>query len=291
MGEKYTKEELIDLYLRDMLDPDAKAAFEEEMHGDDSLAREVELSRQIVNAIERKGEQGAAQELAAISEDELKRILSLAETKPRPKAERQRMQSLSEGKHRPSAAARTPLWKWGGVAAAAAIIAVIIIGIQPRYSSQDLYATSYERPVYDPAISRGDAEIPYDLKVMLDDAGQLYESGDMPGAAEIYNKVVDEFPQDVLPDDALFYYAVTLCETNRITEAQNIFSKLAAEPDSEYTEDAQWQSALSYLRLGDRKEAINILESVKSAGGVYAPQADELLDRLKQKRLFRNWQS
>lgn len=269
MPEKYSKEELTDLYLRDMLDTDEKIAFEERMREDENLAREVELSRHIINAIERKGEQDVVQELAGVSsKEEAKRILS-----------------LTEAKHRVAGRRRT-LWRWVGVAAAAVMIAVVIIGMQPRYPVHELYAMSYERPIYDPVISRGDPEISAGLKQMLNDAGKLYESGDMSGAAGIYDKASEQFPQSVLPDDALFYYAVTLCGTGRIEEARNIFIKLAVDPDSEYTEDAQWQSALLYLRAGERKKAMSALATIHNTGGFYATQAGELLELLKQKRLF-----
>jgi tetratricopeptide (TPR) repeat protein len=225
-----------------------------------------ELERHIATAFERKGERDALKELEGVdSEARLRKILSLAEGKYTRKA------------------ARPAALRWWSVAAAVAVIAVAVIGLQPRYSTEELFAAAYERPVYDPAVSRGGEEVPVEMKPLIDRAGELYEAGNMQEAATIYDSAA---ALGGLPDEALFYHAVALAETGRENDAETIFLSIAADPVSEYTEDAAWQSALLYVQLGKRTEARHALESIAAGNGKYVSKANDLLALLKQKRWF-----
>lgn len=271
MNSKYTTEELIDLYLRDILDSQDKAAFEKRIADDEDLRSEVELTRHIANAIERKGERGAVGELRNVeSVEELRYILNGAENKHRKKSR------------------HITLRRWLiPTAAAVAVASIVLIGLQPRYSSQELFSQSYITPAYDPAVSRGGEEVPQELKQILDQAGKAYDSGDMADALALYSEADKKFPSQDMPDDARFYRAITLAETGQANEALAEFSRLAADSDSEYSEDSQWQTALLYLKKGDRKNSKTVLKEIAASDGIYAHNARHLLVKMRKTRLFK----
>jgi len=270
MDTKYTKEELIDMYVADALDKDDKEDFEKRMAQDEALRREVEFARHITNAVERKGEQKAVKELHKIdSVEEFRRILSGAESKYRPKGR------------------RIALRRWVISAAAAVASIVIIVGLQPRYSTQQLFSMSYETPVYYPVVSRGGEKIAPELKQMLDRAGEVYETGDMEKVVALYGKAQEMSPSGDMPDDARFYHAVALAETGMTEKALAGFSRLAADGESEYSEEAAWQIALLYLKKGDRKHTKEILRAIIASDGIYADDARQLLAEIEKTRFFK----
>ncbi|GAB0481691.1 hypothetical protein KML24007_04370 [Alistipes indistinctus] len=267
MNSKYTTEELIDLYLREVLDSQDKSAFEKRIADDEDLRREVELTRHIAGAIERKGERGAVGELRNVESVEgLKHILNGAENKHRKKSR------------------HIALRRWLVPTAAAVVVAITIIGLQPRYSTQELFSQSYITPAYDPAVSRGGEEVPQELKQILDQAGEAYDTGDMTGALALYSEADRILPLQDMPDDAQFYRAVALAEIDQTQEAQEIFSVLAADGESDYSEDAAWQMALLHLKNGERKNSQAVLKKIVASDGVYADDARHLLVEMRKTR-------
>lgn len=261
--------ELIDRYVTGRMTPDEQAAFEERMRRDPELAREAETVRHIANAVERRNEQAAFDELARIgSVEELKRILNAAghgavETPPR----RNRLRRL------------IPF-----AAAAAAVLVFVWIGMRPEYASEELYGRWYETPEYAPAVSRGGTETGAELERLLDSAAACYAAGKMDRAVALYEEA--EHSGQAYPDYARFYRAAALAAEGRSEEAVRGFLRLAGDPGSEYAEDAAWQLALEYLRLNDRARARERLESLASKQGPYADDARKMLGELDRKKWF-----
>lgn len=262
-------EELIDRYVTGGMTPDEQAAFEERMRCNPGLTREAETVRHIANAVERRNEQEAFDELAQIgSVDELKRILNTAEQgtagTPPPRNRLRRLIPFA--------------------AAAAAVLAFVWIGMRPEYASKELYDRWYETPEYAPAVSRGGTETSAELERLLDSAAACYTAGKMDRAVLLYDR--GENSGQEYPDHARFYRAAALAAGDRSDEAIRAFRRLAEDSGSEYAEDAAWQLALEYLRSNDRARARECLESLISKQGPYAADARKMLGELDRKKWF-----
>lgn len=55
---------------------------------------------------------------------------------------------------------------------------------------------------------------------------------------------------------------------------------------SAYSEEAEWLLLCAYLQTGNREQAEAAALSIRQKKGVFAPQADEVLKQLKEKRWF-----
>lgn len=268
MDEKHDIEELIDLYVANRMTPDQRAAFEERMRRDPELVREVELTRHIANAIERRSERDALEELERIgSVAELKRLINKTE----------RRASQGPAKHRGMLRQLLPF-----AAAAAAILGFVWIGMQPEHASEKLYDRWHETPEYAPAISRGGVEIGTELERLLDSASIYYVAGDWDKAIAVY----DRGSGQEYPDYARFYRAAALAEAGRSEEAVAELELLAQNPGSDYAAEAAWQLALEYLRRGDRAQAEQTLEALISKEDAYADDARRLLKELNVRKWF-----
>lgn len=211
------------------------------------------VEEQIVDAIVRKGEREAKEELTQIgSADELRRILVNAEDKHR--------------RSRPTrASSRGLIWLVSTVAVAAA---VLIVGFLPRYSTDNLYARWSQVPTHE---------------INLDSMAQeMYPTQEeMYGSSKVqYNKGSVEISE--LP----FYQAKVLAWAGDTDEAIAIFSQLAADPDSAFSEDAAWQLALTYLKAGEREKATAILDNIIQGDSLYKNEARQLLKDVERKWLF-----
>lgn len=169
-------EDMIDLYLLGKLDADSTREFEQSMQRDPQLEAQVQQMRGIITAFEKRGEQKALAALQRVeSEDELRRIINRAELRAVPHNRIRR------------------IYLWSG-SAAAAVIAILIIGLQPQYSTQNLYQT-YHTSFLNIEItpSRGDdntQELQHDI-AQWDMAMQYLNQGKRDECAIIINKLIE----------------------------------------------------------------------------------------------------
>jgi len=66
---------------------------------------------------------------------------------------------------------------------------------------------------------------------------------------------------------------------NKPQEAITSFQKVSK--DSAYAEEAQWYTALTYLKAEDKPNAVRMFTQIKDEQGYYAPQAQKILSQLK----------
>lgn len=191
-----------------------------------------ELSEHIVNALERRGEQSALEELRSVNESELRR-------------------TISRTRQHYKLSARPSSWRMiAAIGSAAAVIALLWVGFQPKYSTAELYQSYGPIAAYEPA---------------------------PPGRGE---SVVES------DDDKIYASALELIGNNKIGEAIGKLTYLAERTSFEFHQRVKWELALAYLHIDNRVEASKLLEEISKDNGEYNSAASELLAKLNKKRWF-----
>lgn len=245
----------IEHYLAGQLSGTALTEFEQAMAKDKALATQVELIKEVDNAL-------ADKTAVTAFEDQL---ASLGKT------------------HFPSTAIpktevivkRLPFVRKQWLAAAAMIGAMFAIllavwNISAPTSSNDLYAQHFQ--TYDISVERGIDTTIVPEKTALD----LYEQ-------QAYEKAIPAF-QNVLqndPQNGLLILCLGNCflKTEQTNKAVEQFLSIAA--DNHYYRAAQWYLALAYLQKGDKVKAKPFLEKLAAIeNGRYPEKARNLLKAL-----------
>lgn len=241
------RDEYIDQYILNKLSEEERIAFEEEMRNDKDLEESVMLRMHIAVAFQRKTEAPVLEALNNIeSEGKLRAILSKAEDEfQETETQDGRRKNPLERSYEPSHSAnKRPILPY--IAAAAVVIALVWFGIQPKYSSGNLYADYYSAEYYEPLPSRGD---------------------------------------ELSADEKSLYEAVRLMESDT-ERALILLQSLQTDDTFLLKEDAQWNIALAYLKLEKRSKAKTSLKEIIAGKGEYAEKAGELLNRLNEKKWF-----
>ena len=203
------------------------------------------VERYIADAFVRKGEQETLEELAGVeSVDKLRQIMDDAERRYRPVPMNR---TTVRGYHQAAFQKNRLIVMLMSVAAVIAI--VVFIGVQPRYSTDELYVRWHTAVPYEPVVVRGGDDVAEAQKKSLESAIALAGSGKMEEAVEL-----------LLP--------------------------LTADGQPEIREDAQWQLVMVYIKSGKRNEALQILHEIVGNNGAFTKEVDELINEITKKRWF-----
>lgn len=193
---------------------------------------ENELTGHIVNALERRCEQDALKELHSMNENELRAAIG----------RNRELQRIS---------ARLSGWRviaaWCSVAA---VIGLVWIGFQPKYSAAELYQS------YGPIAA--------------------YEATP-PNRGETTGDSADE---------KIYASALELIQSNKTAEAIDKLTYLAGRTSFRFRQNAQWELALAYLKIDKRTDSQRVLTEISKGGGEYSAKASELLQMIRAKRWF-----
>lgn len=237
--------EKIEGYLNQTLTPEEQTAFEKELLASTALQEEVEKHRVLHETLSDTDTLAFREKLARIS------------------------QEIKEEEQQESSSGFSKYWK-----IAAAII--VLIGVSallwiPNFApiqGGGLYATYYEPfPVED--TTRG--EDTQDFAEVL----TAYSKGE-------YQQILSQLEEITNAKDSNqfdLYLGNSYMNTNHEKKAIPIFESIAKT--SKYYENAQWYLALTYLKLGDKKQVISILKELVEYNGVYKDKSVKLLEDLQ----------
>lgn len=193
---------------------------------------EDELTEHIVNALERRSEQDALKQFGTMDETELRAAIG----------RNRQTQRIS---------ARPSGWRvvvaWGSVAA---VIALVWIGFQPKYSAMELYQS------YGPIAA--------------------YEATPPSRGETVENSA----------DEKTYASALELIQSDKTSEAIEKLNYLASRTSFRFQQNAKWELALAYLKIDKRADAKRVLTEISEGGGEYSAQAAELLAKISEKLWF-----
>ncbi len=162
-----------------------------------------------------------------------------------------------------------------GIAILVGIIGVTRLMIKSSDSNCDALFSQYYQPYQSDFASRSDEVVVNNLYL----AFQAYETKDYDKAVELFSKVisVDESVQM-----AYFYRGVSSIETGDYKLAIESLSKLCKNESNPYYSQAQWYTALTWLKLNNAELAKPHLIWLASNDRYYGNKAKEILEKLKK---------
>jgi tetratricopeptide (TPR) repeat protein len=164
------------------------------------------------------------------------------------------------------------------VAAASVLIIGSIVAFyfytKPNY--QQLYAAYYTTMpnTIAPIVRGGDTTAKNDT---LYQAFYAYEQGNFASAVTAFNKL-QQYP--AYKEAAFFYKAICLMELQQYPLAIEVFKQTKPSINYNFTEAAQWYTALCYLQLHEVATTKQLLQNLANGNSVFAKQSRELLNEL-----------
>ena len=260
-------EDLIDLYLLDKLSPVERKRFEDEMLKNDDLSKEVEIMQHIMAGFERKNEIEAADAMLNTSEEQIKTIIANVENNHKPPVKRTKLFVAM-------------------TAIAAGIALLLYIGFQPEYTSQELYDSFYTPLAYEYIPSRG-GTLSDNKEFLLQQAIAAYNQGNYTEALNLFDSITANIDAEETTEEIKFYAALCMTKTGKEQAALEELESIAYSVDSEFKQDAQWNLALVYLKIGERNKCRQILMNIiENVDNPYTEDSNILLDKLKAKKWF-----
>lgn len=168
---------------------------------------------------------------------------------------------------------------------AAACVVLILLGIgyaghTYRYSTQEIYQTYYAIPIIERTRGEGMPEqvAIYNQQIINNfeqhkykEISELYQSGHL-------SEIIGQFPASTL-----LYISIALLEQQKASEAISLLQPLVTTP---YQEEAEWLLLCCYLSEGDRNSALQLVEKIANANGLYVDKAILIKTLLQERRWF-----
>jgi TolA-binding protein len=163
-----------------------------------------------------------------------------------------------------------------GLSVAALLTVFFMIkSLLPGNNSEEIFS-KYYRP-FD-AITPVSRNSNSNLNLMLTEGISFYKSGEYQSALLKFNDVIAGDSSLIAPS---FFAGLTQIELGNFSDAVSMLSKVSARL-SEYKYEAKWYLGLSYLKAGDKSNAISCFEFLSENSEFYMERARKILHSLKK---------
>lgn len=253
----------IDSYISNEMSGHERESFRKQLEKDKSLQEKVHLRGILAEAILRHEEKEIKETLAGITQHDLQTILA--------KGNRTKSKIVL----------RVILY-------AAILIGFIFIMNLNKYKYDPMQLGEQYNTVA-PALEysrSGYAESPEAAEVSRCII-TAYEQGDYPEVVRIYGAQWKNRDAKIIPENpsCLLSVCYSLIKTGQAYQAMPLLTFLSAD-ESDYSNEGQWLQLYAFLSLGNREEAIQTAQIIIDNKGPYAQQAEEVLNKLKEKRIW-----
>ena len=241
--------DFIERYNSGEMNEAEKQWFLKELDGNESLRREVALSKRTDKILENQDVISLRNKLSNI--------------------EKRRKNQVFVKKFRNRA-----FMKYAAFVAGIVLIGSITIISQRPLSSEDIfnkYYKAYEPPANQRSYQSG-ADADYTLAL------EFYNTHDYGKAAILFSKVVDKNPKDM---QSTLLNGMSNFENSQYPEAKRSFGKVIDNNNNLYIDQAEWYLAMCYLKTDEKVKAIQQLEAIKNEDGIYKDDAKKILRKLK----------
>ena len=260
--------ERIEAYLQGRMPPSAKAEFEQAIASDAALKKEVDLHRDMAEALHDPQEEAFRNTLS-----EIERELGAPDTMLVPDA--------IPG-HQPAMRMRriVALRSWSVAVAAMLVLAVGITVLWPgnldSTPSADRLVQNNMGRYPAPAATRGPAE---DARQALQEAYAAYDNGAYAAALDGFAAQPEPMQQH---PDVLFFRSMSQLQLGHGAEAAAGFESLLHLDQNQWTADAAWHLVLASIQQGQYGAALARCRQIAEQGGVFAGPAKALLPDLER---------
>lgn len=232
---------LIEKYVDDILDRDDQKVFDEKLHSSPEFVQEVELRKSMLEAIRMEDKSILRQEL----KKEAKNIV---------------LHPINQTKNR---------WTYA-IAASIAILIAFSYFLLP--SSSSLFHEYYV-PFPESPITRSESGEVNDYAIAM----QQYSVGDFENALATLLAIDEEGFQD----EVNLYIGNCYLSLNNPEKAIDPIQKAIGSDNEQIKLQAQWYCALTYIRSGNKLQAINQLEEIASTNNTYVNKSKILIKKLR----------
>lgn len=231
-------------YLEGKMTAQETADFEDRMARDPAFAQEVQLNRELLESMNLHFKSKVKRQL----QKEDNKVVGLQRKK----------------------------WISNRVLAMAASLALIAVatyflifkGVDPAQLFDQYHTTYYN--VVDGSVRSGTPE-------SAQMAFRRYDQGDFQGAAQSFETLTDEHPDNL---DYYLYQGLSYLEIGETERAVAALKKVLADQASSWAEPAEWYLGLTYLRSGNKKQAKQTFSQIVAEGNSYSERAEEILKKL-----------
>lgn len=248
------KIEEIDRYLNSELDEDERSSFENELTQNPDLAAELELHKEIAQALVEDDVMNLRDQLDGISEKVLR--------------ERRKERSF---------VARIPRSRITAATIAASLILLIgITSLLKRNSTgneEKLYS-QYFRPYEATGIFRSSNS---DLDSKINLALHKYNAAEYTEAINLFEEVLQS---DLHNPVGNFYQGMSFQELGKYDRAIHSYNEVIKAKNNLFVEQAEWYAALCYMQNDNRRKAYKQFKQIAENNGYYSEKASAILRKL-----------
>ncbi|MEM7037241.1 MAG: hypothetical protein AAF570_09700 [Bacteroidota bacterium] len=270
MNEQETYE-LIESFLDGMLDDQQTAEVEARIASDAEFRQEVDLHRELRNAIGDGEAMHLSNALAAVDAELFEQGGGLEESEVENESEVEESASPE-----PEAPVR-PLWAQRYAIAASLLLLVLVGGFfllnLGGPDGEALYDTHFS-PYTTKGLIRGEDSL---LKANYLDAFAAYDAKNFDAAYENFQGILR---QDSSQKMAAFYLSMSAMAKGEYGAAISYLDGLAKTSGHDYVSQSRWYLALAHLHEQHIDDARELLETLSKGKGAYAKKAQALLEDL-----------
>jgi len=162
---------------------------------------------------------------------------------------------------------------------AAVFAGLILIGSITLFSGMNLSSEKIMKhyyKVYEPPTNQRSAQSGADADFTL--ALEFYNTHDYENAAILFNKVLDNKPNDMR---TVLLKGVSNFEEKKYPDAKQSFGKVINDKNNLYIDQAQWYLALCYLNTDETEKAKQLFKIIGKEDGIYKNDAKKIIRGLK----------
>lgn len=240
----------IEEFLDGDLSNDQLKEFENDLLNDPDLQTELDLHKQVDEAI--------------MENDimELRSKLEAIEIPPR---------EVEKRKHK-------YLTKWNIVAASFVLFlgigSLLYIGNNKNYSNKKVYS-NYYKP-YNVVMNTRSADVNIDN--MLVTALKSYEARNYGKALVLFQQILDKDSTNITSN---FYSGISNMEISEYNKANKNFTRVLRDKNNLFIEQSEWYLGFCYLMTNERDKAIKQFNTIAKGNSFYKAKAQEILNKLE----------
>ena len=241
---------LISKYLEGELDAITAARFEEELEKDQVLRQELELYKEVDEALADTEIMEFRMQLHEMHKELSPEIYSTSK----------------------------PRYKRIAVFAAAASLALILslsaIGLFRSDTNQNLLEKFYQPYAVTSTTRSGGPDSERELRYAL----EKYQNQEYKVAVLLFEKVLETNPRQM---GTQLYAGISYFEIEEYKKAGKSFTKIIEHNDNLYIEQAQWYLGFCYLKTEEKDKAINQFTEIANSDSYYNEKAKTILKKLR----------
>ena len=252
------KTERIQKYLDGEMNESELKKFREDLKKFPDLAQELDLHRNLNEALISQDEKRFRKKLSQVYKDYL----------------------IITGSYKPINSSGGKVKRLGIVSVFVTILIGIFLAINFQWFGKQSNETIFNKYLvsYNKDLSSRVSSSRENTDKDLELAVKLYVQNNYSGSSGLLKKILSKNPENI---DAQFYNGLCSIYLNDFESAITYFENVSQSTYNYYGEYASWYLALCYIRINDNQTAKVILKEIEAGNGFFSSKAKKILSKLK----------